>query len=237
MATTPVITAMKHQMNFSNEFHFPSESPSVYYTAPLSPLSIVPLSPLDTHDEVALPLAMSPLSSVSLSPLDTTTDTYEEVALLSAEEIGPNITLTPAQQFCTPCGKDLPLNAFCASAIKRGLKRCRRCANAQVYASLKRGNARNPRRPFVYAVKRRVRHAYGDDTPEWISTTGVVQAVMEAAKWRSKYSGSVQNLTLMQKERTLGKWMPHESVCLTVDEARIAREIKLHRKTTRNKPL
>jgi hypothetical protein len=199
-------------MDFSTEFPFPSESPSVYYTAPVSPLSSAPLSPLDTHDEVALLLAEE-----NRSP--------------------PNITSTPAQQFCIPCGKDLPLNAFYASAIKRGLKRCRRCANTQVYASVKKGNARNPRRPFVYAVKRRVRDAYGDDTPSWISTTGVVQAIMEAAKWRSKYSGSVQNLTLMQKDKTPGKWMPHESVCLTVDEARIAREIDMHRKAAGNKPL
>jgi hypothetical protein len=205
----------------------------VYYTAPLSPLSIVPR---DTHDEVALLLAESPLVSVSLSPLAT----HNEVALLLAGEIGspPNTASTPvAQQLCAPCGKNLPLSDFYASAIKRGLKRCRRCANAQVYASVKRGNARNPRRPFVYAVKRRVRDAYGDDTPSWISTTGVVQAIMEAAKWRSKYSGSVQNLTLMQKDKTPGKWMPHESVCLTVDEARIAREIDMHRKTAGNKPL
>jgi riboflavin synthase alpha subunit len=60
---------------------------------------------------------------------------------------------------------------------------------------------------------------------------------MEAAKWQSKYSGSVQNLTLMQKDRTLGEWMPHESVCLTVDEARIARDVNLHRKAAGNKPL
>jgi hypothetical protein len=223
-------------MDFMTEFSFPSESPSVYYTVPLSPLglSTVPLSPFDTRDEVAF-LAESPTVSAPLSPLDT----HDEVALLFAEENGspPNITSTPAQQFCKPCGKDLPLNAFYASALKHKLKRCRRCANAQVYASLKRGNARNPRRPFVYAVKRRVRDAYGDDTPSWIRTTGVVQSIMEAAKWRSKYSGSVQNLTLMQKDRTLGKWMPHESVCLTVDEARIAREIDQHRKAADNKPL
>jgi hypothetical protein len=131
----------------------------------------------------------------------------------------------------------LPLTDFYASAITRGLKRCKQCANAQVYASVKKGNARNPRRPFVYAVKRRVRDAHGDNTPSWIDITGVVQAILEAAKWRSKYSGSVQNLTLMQKKRTLGKWMPHESVCLTVDEARIAREIDLHCKTADNKPI
>jgi hypothetical protein len=216
-------------MDFSPEFRSPSEPPSVYHTAPSSPLSSLPLSPLATlGDDVAWISAELLLSAAPLSPLDT----HNEVALLVAEENG-----SPAQQFCKPCGKDLPLNAFYASAIKRGVKRCRRCANAQVYASSKKGNARNPRRPLVYAVKRRVRDAYGNDTPSWIGTTGVVHAVMEAARWRSKYGGSVQNLTLMQKQGSLGEWMPHESVCLTVDEARIAREVNLHRATAGNKPL
>jgi hypothetical protein len=86
-------------MDFRTEFPFPSESPSVYYTAPVSPLSSAPLSPLDTHDEVALLLAESPLVSVPPSPLNT----HNEVALLLAgdSEIGspPNTASTPAGTF------------------------------------------------------------------------------------------------------------------------------------------
>lgn len=168
------------------------------------------------------PLAVSPLFGFSMSPLETRT----EVAQLKPKETVDSpcsVTVTSAPgallKWCIPCGKDLPLTEFYPSAINNNVKRCKKCANAQVYSSCKRQRARNPRLRFVAGVQKRVRAACGEKTPSWIGTAGAVQSLLEAAGWKSALSGAMRQLTLIQRDTSLGEWEPQQSVCVTTDEA------------------
>ena len=187
--------------NIASDFYPPSDPPSAYHGSPLavSPLFVLSMSPLETHTEVAQLMA------------DETVDFPCSVTVTTA--------LMPLLKWCIPCGKDLPLTDFYPSAINNNVKRCKKCANAQVYSSCKRQRARNPRRRFVAGVQKRVRAACGEKTPSWIGTTGAVQSLLEAAGWKSALSGAMQQLTLIQRDTSLGEWEPHHSVCVTTDEA------------------
>jgi hypothetical protein len=120
---------------------------------------------------------------------------------------------------CVPCNKDLPLAAFQCSAIVNRVRRCRSCATALVRASARRERQRNPKRAFVARVQQRTRKLHRSLAPSWVGTAGVVQAVLEAAGWRSALGGSVRSLVLVQKRGATGEWTPRESVCVTAAEA------------------
>ena len=120
---------------------------------------------------------------------------------------------------CVPCGADQPMAAFQPSAIVKGVKRCRSCANALVRTSARRQRQRNPRRQSVSRVQRRTHQIHGTLTPSWVGSAGIVQSVLEAAGWRSALGSSERNLVVVRKQGAVGEWTPLESVCVTVAEA------------------
>ena len=235
---------LEGEMNFFDvSFHFPSDA--LTPQSPLTPLhfdddaptrtsppfEIATVSPLDTHKPpvmVMVEASPCPLDTHALPSLGTI---EESPGPLETPELwmmthtlrpqSPAIALWP----CVPCGRELPVGSFCPSSIRRRLKRCRKCCSALVRTSATKQHTRNPKGRLVGAVQRRTRALHGGSVPAWVATAGVVQALLNFAGWCSVLSASTRNLTLVQRRGSSGAWAPHESVCVTLDEALVYSEL------------